>query len=107
MDDRKCEIINYLSTLVQSKHEKVKIKATEYVIIQIQKTDPENKRYRKWWDVCLTMLKDCTTNSTAAVRTNALKGLAIIHAMKKKEVEKIAKKFDRALKKKWKKILEE
>jgi len=107
MDDRKCEIVNLLKELVRSKHEKVKVRATEYVIIQIQKTDPENKRYKKWWDVCLTMLKDCTNNATAKVRTNALKGLALIHAMKKKEVDKITKKFTSTLKKKWKKILDE
>jgi len=107
MDDRKCEIVNLLKELVRSKHEKVKVRATEYIIIQIQKTDPENKRYKKWWDVCLTMLKDCTNNATAKVRTNALKGLALIHAMKKKEVDKITKKFGSTLKKKWKKILEE
>jgi len=107
MDDRKCEIIKYLATLVRSKHEKVKVRATEYVIILIRKTDPDNKRYKKWWAACLGMLKECTNNSTAAVRNNSLKALAIIHAMKKSEVEKIAKTFSGALNKKWKKVLEE
>merc|ERR1719193_1402288 len=75
MDDRKCEIINFLSSSVQSKHEKVKIRSTEYIMIQIQKTDPDSKRYKKWWDICFTILKSCTKNSTAAVRNNSLKAL--------------------------------